>query len=196
MPAIFSKEIKSELYHRMIEVGWQLLVGEGIAAVRVERVARSVGIAKGTFYSFFSSKGDFVYAMLMENRQRGVDELERARARAGRALTRAELGQWLVRVWGGERNIFRIFTYDEYVRLVRSFPEGRSLAPAGDGALVRWIATEIVALEHPVDVREVENLNRVLALTLLNRRRLHPEVLERTVAALQEDVLDALFGEA
>ena len=77
MPAIFTQENKDELYRGMINAGWEQLVERGVRSLRVEQVARAVGIAKGTFYSFFPSKGDFVYAMLMENRQRAVDELSR-----------------------------------------------------------------------------------------------------------------------
>ena len=65
MPAIFSQQSKDELYRGMIEAGWRQLVSGGVRSLRVEQVAQAVGIAKGTFYSFFPSKGDFVYAMLL-----------------------------------------------------------------------------------------------------------------------------------
>lgn len=196
MPAIFTHGQRDELARQMIDAGWDVLTRVGIRALRVEQIAAAAGIAKGTFYHFFSSKADFIYAMLMENRQRGVDELERRRADAGRPLTRDELREWFRLRWHGERNIFRLATADEYVYLVRSFPPERALDPAADAQLVRWIADEVVAAPGAVDVPAVENLQKVIAITLLNRSCLRPEALERTVDTIIEDILDAFYPAA
>lgn len=178
----------------MIEVGWEQLVEGGIRSLRVERVAAAVGIAKGTFYHFFDSKDDFIYAMLMENRQHAVDVLERVREEAGAPLDRACMRSWLELLWQSERNIFRIATAEEYRYLVRSLPSERTLDPASDGALVRWIVDEVANARPGVDVAAVQNLQFALALTLLNRGLLRAEALGRTVDALIDDTLDELFG--
>ncbi|HJG62262.1 MAG TPA: TetR/AcrR family transcriptional regulator [Enorma massiliensis] len=194
MPAIFTQRNRDELYRRMIEVGWEQLVEGGIRSLRVERVAAAVGIAKGTFYHFFDSKDDLIYAMLMENRQHAMDVLERVREEAGAPLDRACMRSWLELLWRSERNIFRIATAEEYRYLVRSLPSERTLDPASDGALVRWIVDEVANARPGVDVAAVQNLQFVLALTLLNRGLLRVEALERTVDALIDDTLDELFG--
>lgn len=193
MPAIFTQENKDELYRRMIDAGWRVVVEEGIRAVRVEHIARAAGIAKGTFYHFFESKGAFLFAMLMENRQHGVDELEARRIAAARPLTRDELRAWFMFLWRSERNIFRIATADEYAYLVRSIPAGRSLAPAVDGRLVRWIVSDVIEARPDVNVHAVENLQKTLALALLNRRLLKEDAIEQVVDALVEASLDELF---
>ena len=194
MPAIFTQRNRDELYRRMIEVGWEQLVEGGIRSLRVERVAAAVGIAKGTFYHFFDSKDDLIYAMLMENRQHAMDVLERVREEAGAPLDRACMRSWLELLWRSERNIFRIATAEEYRYLVRSLPSERTFDPASDGALVRWIVDEVANARPGVDVAAVQNLQFALALTLLNRGLLRVEALERTVDALIDDTLDELFG--
>lgn len=194
MPAIFTQQNRDELYRRMIDAGWDQLVRNGIRSLRVEQVAAAVGIAKGTFYHFFDSKDDFIYAMLMENRQHAVDVLERTREEAGAPLDRARMRSWLELLWRSDRNIFRIATAEEYRHLVRSLPDERTLDPASDGALVRWIVNEVADARSGVDVAAVQNLQFALALTLLNRSLLRAEALERTVDALIDDTLDELFG--
>ena len=194
MPAIFTQQNRDELYRRMIDAGWDQLVRNGIRSLRVEQVAASVGIAKGTFYHFFDSKDDFIYAMLMENRQHAVDVLERTCEEAGAPLDRARMRSWLELLWRSDRNIFRIATAEEYRYLVRSLPDDRKLDPASDGALVRWIVNEVADARSGVDVAAVQNLQFALALTLLNRSLLRAEALERTVDALIDDTLDELFG--
>lgn len=194
MPAIFTQENKDELYRGMIDAGWEQLVERGVRSLRVEQVARAVGIAKGTFYSFFPSKGDFVYAMLMENRQRAVDELEAERVRAGGRAGRDEVRAWMRRMWRAERNIFRIATADEYDYLVRSFPGDRSFEPATDSRLVRWLIDDAADARPGADAHRVMNLQVALALVLLNRGYMQADALEATVDALIESTLDELFG--
>lgn len=194
MPAIFTQQNRDELYRRMIDAGWDQLVRNGIRSLRVEQVAAAVGIAKGTFYHFFDSKDDFIYAMLMENRQHAVDVLERTREETGAPLDRARMRSWLELLWRSDRNIFRIATAEEYRYLVRSLPDERTLDPASDGALVRWIVNEVADARPGVDVAAVQNLQFALALALLNRSLLRAKALERTVDALIDDTLDELFG--
>ena len=195
MPAIFTQENKDELYRGMIEAGWDLLAREGVRSLRVECVAQAVGIAKGTFYSFFPSKGAFVYALLMENRQRAVDTLEQVRQeRGGARVGRAEVRAWLEEMWCTNRNIFRIATADDYACLVKSLPSEQCFDPAADDRLIRWLVDEAAAMRPGVDVHAVLNLQMALAFTLLNRRFLHADALEKTVSALIEATLDELFG--
>ena len=194
MPAIFTQQNRDELYRRMIDAGWDQLVRNGIRSLRVEQVAAAVGIAKGTFYHFFDSKDDFIYAMLMENRQHAMDVLERVREEAGAPLDRACMRSWLELLWRSDRNIFRIATAEEDRYLVRSLPDERTLDPASDGALVRWIVNEVADARPGVDVAAVQNLQFALALALLNRSLLRAKALERTVDALIDDTLDELFG--
>ena len=156
----------------------------------------SIGLEEdpGTFYSFFPSKGDFVYAMLMENRQRAVDELEAERVRAGGRAGRDEVRAWMRRMWRAERNIFRIATADEYDYLVRSFPGDRSFEPATDSRLVRWLIDDAADVRPGADAHRVMNLQVALALVLLNRGYMQADALEATVDALIESTLDELFG--
>lgn len=194
MPAIFTPEHRDELHLRMVEAGWRALCAGGVRALRVEEIARAAGIAKGTFYHFFPSKGAFIYAMLMENRQRAVDMLDEMHRQAERRLGRDALRGWLERIWGSDRNIFRIATAEEYAYLARGFPRGRSLDPAVDGKLVDWVVDEIADARAGVDRHAAQNLQKTLALVLLNRGILHADALERTVAALIDATLDELFG--
>ncbi len=101
---------------------------------------------------------------------------------------------WLELLWRLERNIFRIATSEEYRHLVRNLPNERTLDPASDGALVRWIVDEVADARPGVDIAAVQNLQSTLALVLLNRGLLRTGALERTVDALIDDILDELFG--
>jgi len=131
MPAIFSERDKGDLYERMIAEGCRLVQERGIRKLRVEDVTRAVGIAKGTFYSFFPSKERFVYAMMTEGRQDLMDLLGRLRDERG-ALGRDELRTWLQAMWRSERNVYRIVTLDDYEWLMAHLEPEASFDPAKD----------------------------------------------------------------
>lgn len=196
MPAIFTEAERTELAHTMVEAGWRLLVADGLKGLRVERVAEAAGIAKGTFYHFFPSKGAFLCAMVRENRGRAVDELARRRDAEGAPLGREAVRAWLLDLWGAPRNIFRILTPEEYGRVAASFPEGEAFDAAGDAPLARWLVDEVAAVRPGARWQVVSNLMRACAFTLLNRDLLIADSIEDTVEVLVEALLDELFGQA
>ncbi|MGI6686951.1 MAG: TetR/AcrR family transcriptional regulator [Christensenellales bacterium] len=70
MPRHFSEDEKSEIRKRLVEVGLELFERYGINKTTIGAITDKVGIAKGSFYTFFSSKGDLFmecYAKEREN---------------------------------------------------------------------------------------------------------------------------------
>jgi len=72
MPRAFSDFERERLRGRLIEAGKRAINRSGTRALVVDEVTREAGISKGSFYSFFSSKEDFVLSVLedWENRYR------------------------------------------------------------------------------------------------------------------------------
>lgn len=194
MPAIFSERDKGELYERMIAEGCRLVRERGIRRLRVEDVTRAVGIAKGTFYSFFPSKERFIYAMMTEGRQDLMDLLARLHDERG-ALGRGEMREWLQTMWRSERNVYRIVTLEDYEWLMAHLEPEASFDSAKDMQVMDAIAELLEGVRPDCDWLVFANLQKALALALLGRENLHPEALEKTVDALIEAMLDEVFGE-
>lgn len=193
MPAIFSERDKGELYERMIAEGCRLVREKGIRKLRVEDVTRAVGIAKGTFYSFFPSKERFVYAMMTEGRQDAMDLLEGLQKEHGR-LGRDEFRQWLQDMWRSERNVYRMVKLDDYQWLMEHLEPEASFDPAKDMRVMGAIAELLEGVRPDCDWRVFANLQKALALALLGRANLHPDALEKMVDALIDAMLDEVFG--
>src|SRR5687767_9088254 len=71
---------------RWIDGGLQALAAGGPEAVRVEPLARSLGVTKGGFYWHFEDRGALLDAMLDRFEQAGVDEvIERVEREGGDA---------------------------------------------------------------------------------------------------------------
>lgn len=58
MPKAFSPAEKTKILDQLMQVGLTHFAQGGVRAARVDAICREVGIAKGSFYSFFESKED------------------------------------------------------------------------------------------------------------------------------------------
>jgi AcrR family transcriptional regulator len=63
MPRAFNEEEKKFIRLRLIEAGKRSINRAGIKALVVDDVARDAGISKGSFYSFFPSREDFILSV-------------------------------------------------------------------------------------------------------------------------------------
>jgi AcrR family transcriptional regulator len=74
---------------RWIEEGLQALTGGGPDAVRIESVARALGVTKGGFYGYFNDRRALLEEMLDTWERRVIDEvIERVEGEGGDARTR------------------------------------------------------------------------------------------------------------
>jgi AcrR family transcriptional regulator len=58
-----------------LEMGLQTLIDKGIEAVRVEPLAKFLGITRGSFYWHFKNRGDLLAAMLQEWETRNTESI-------------------------------------------------------------------------------------------------------------------------
>jgi AcrR family transcriptional regulator len=63
MPKHFSEQERTLIRQRLMESGLKRFLEVGIRAMRIDDLCRDVGIAKGSFYSFFASKEDLFFAL-------------------------------------------------------------------------------------------------------------------------------------
>ena len=72
-----------------IAAGWRALVRGGPAAVRIEALARDLGVTKGSFYGYFTDRAALLAAMLAQWRERAGGALI-ARVEAQRGTAQVE----------------------------------------------------------------------------------------------------------
>lgn len=89
MPKFFSEHERTVIRDTMLEVGAELMKSKGIKRVSVEEVAKSVNIAKGTFYSFYQSREELLWDMIQSEKQKVVDRISEIAAQNADLKTRA-----------------------------------------------------------------------------------------------------------
>ena len=75
MPVIFTEEKRKELEQDIKNTALDMFEKNGIKNTTVAEIAQSVGIAKGTFYNFFSSKGSLVCSIADDFDQRAYAKI-------------------------------------------------------------------------------------------------------------------------
>lgn len=193
MPAIFSESERAELRRRMLEVGWKLLLERGYRALRVEDVARGAGLAKGTFYNFFSSKDDFVREMVAENRRELAAGLDELLAGEG-ALDEEAVRVWMHELWSSERLIFRGIGLDDYLRIKEMLPDEAQLGITSGEGLIGSLVKRADAGRASSDPELAMTLQRIAAIALMMRGSFDERTLNLSVGVLIDAAVDALFG--
>lgn len=146
-----------------IEMGLKVLAGEGIEAVRVEPLARALGVTKGSFYWHFSDRQHLLDSLLADwerlatlnviaavelacdEPDERLRELTRLVFRHGGPLDRA------VRAWASHDQdaahvVARVDT--QRYAFVRGLLEAHGLAPATAAMRARLLYTSLIGEQH------------------------------------------------
>src|SRR3712207_4489621 len=126
MPRGFSARERGRIRESLLEQGRRLLGTFGIKKTNVEDLTRAVGISKGAFYLFYSSKEELFYEVLSRWEEEYHDELLGAAVRSGVAprqqveeFLRAAFSRWK------RHPLFTRFDPEEYEHLLRKLPEDK-----------------------------------------------------------------------
>lgn len=113
MPKVaYSKEERENIRSQLISIGLDLMARQGIQHTTVEQVYKSVGISRTFFYSFFSTKEDFIVEILYFQQPKiiqYVHELMKDTSLDWKSAVR----KFLYSCCYGERNGIAILTIEE-----------------------------------------------------------------------------------
>ena len=161
------------------EAAEKLFLERGIESVSIDDITKEAGVAKGSFYRYFSGKEELVRALLAPSRERVIGAFERAERR----LTESN---------GPEQ------VKSAYARLGREL----ALALMGSPSITRLYLQESRApsVSARVPVRELERDVADCAMRLTQvafshglLRRVHPQVSTLAVIGAAERLLHAYF---
>lgn len=130
MPKIFSEEDRELLSGKILEAGIKKLERKRYKEISVEEIAAAVGIAKGTFYSFFPSKEVYFYKVMQHIKEKARIPL---RALPENASV-DEIAACLFQRYRHTKTVYDYFTPEEMRQIVRRLPDGDSENDSADFA--------------------------------------------------------------
>jgi AcrR family transcriptional regulator len=95
---------------RILEAAREVFFRDGFMAANLDEVALSAGVAKGTLYRYFESKGDLYVALLAENGRAFEERMREVAGAPGSASERIrKLGRFYFGHWTRNQTYFQIF---------------------------------------------------------------------------------------
>ncbi len=123
MARSFSENEKEHIRERLLSEGRRLFIEAGIRKTSVEEIAEAVGISKGSFYTFFSSKMELCFALIEEEEKRKWEIIEPSPE--GKEASGVEGFFRRARLMVEENELIRaVYRRGEFEYLIRERPEG------------------------------------------------------------------------
>ncbi len=199
MPKAFTQKERETIRKELMEEGLKRFMRVGVRGLRVDELCRAVGIAKGSFYSFFSSKEELYFALVNEHDDRHKTEMmDEIRAMTGDA--KEVLGLFFDSIMERIRTdplVQLVKNSDELAYIMRHAPPNYIVENrARDQVFVEEVAAlldENYGLRH-ADSVTLEGLMTIAFTLSLQEENLRTlEVFTPTVALLREMFISRLI---
>lgn len=193
MPAIFTEETKEIVRNQMLESGYQLIKQYGVRRTTIADITKATGLAKGTFYSFFPSKEEFIYQIVLHKRKLATEMFSSLVETHGK-LGPSQLHEYLEYMWKSTDNINLYLSNEDMSYLRARWPEKYLLDVQKDMTTSTWIIDNLDKVRPECDWRVFANMMKSLAIIAYNREMLHQEVFEQTLDALIDAIVNYVYG--
>lgn len=164
----FSKERRSSARESMIEEGFLMLKEGGLKAVNIDSITRKCGISKGSFYSFFETKAEFVYAIMIHKRDEAKQKLQEY-LHDGK-LSFDSLFQYLLWLAKSDLDIFSFLSEKEQNELKRQWPESYFNNDSKNINTVSLVIRHIATPRENADMLLFANALKLIALAKAEKR--------------------------
>ena len=187
----FSEDDKKKIEDSLIEQGFILLKQGGIKAVNIDVITESCYIAKGTFYSFFSSKSDFIYRIMKRKREQTKEKLYEYLSENNK-LSKLGLKAYLKWMCEENPNIFSYLNEQETRWLISKWPTEYLENEDNDETTSKWI---ISLLENPKENSNWQlfcNYLKLVSWALNSKDYLIYDAYEQTIDELIDNACECI----
>ena len=162
-------EIKREsIKQNMIEEGFLLLKEGSLRNVNIDTIVEKCGISKGSFYSFFPSKAEFIYAIMICKRNQAKQKL-RDYLRDGK-LSYEALNQYLLWLANSDLDIFAHMSEAEQQFLKMKWPETYFNNDQNNVSTVSLVLQYVANPKKNADILLFANHLKMIALAKAEKR--------------------------
>lgn len=194
MAAKFTDEDKNNLRVQMIQLGFKMLKSGGIHAVNIDEITRKCFVAKGSFYTLFESKTEFLYQIMIYKRQESKDKINEYLSDDGK-LSRNGLKAYFHWLADENPNIFSYLNGQHTRWLVSKWPPEYLENQENDEQTARRIISLLSNPKEEPDWKLFCNYLKLLALTLNSRELLIREATDSLISNLIEDACDCVCND-
>lgn len=191
MPKVFHEQEREIIRCKLLEAGIEKLETKRYRDIAVDEITAEVGIAKGTFYRFFTSKEAFFYEIMQAIKERNRESLKRLTC--GRQPSKEEVADCLYYRYTQLKTVYDYFTPEEMKLIMRKLPSGDSQNDSIEFA--GYICRHLPGFETGERAAPIVDMCNMLALAASNRSMFEPSGYEQAVRIFCNAMADYIFGE-
>lgn len=193
MPKVYSEQKRAEIKELLMQEALVLIKQYGMQKMSIEALTSRVGIAKGTFYSFYKSKESLVYHIVKCYHEKINMRIKVLREEKG-YLDREDIRNYYYSMmFGDDDNIYNYLRQDDFITLSTNLPEEYRTRRDVLRERIQENLEYIKGKKAEIDLDVALNWSQIINITLGNRRLLEEGGLEKIINQLIENMLNELF---
>lgn len=183
----FTEKEREQIRIALLSAGYKLSDECGIKKMTVALVAKSSGVAVGSFYNFFDSKEDFVLALIQEADKEAEIRMVSAFAKDG-TISLKKFLQTFRENFRPETNFFLKISLEDWMWLKSHLTDTTYFNTSSDLQKIEWLLPKIKGVRENIDPGVVVNFIKSIYAMYQNRETLFEESLETNVDLIFESI--------
>lgn len=180
MSGHFTEEQQNEIRERLFRAGIEYLKAYGVQRMTVDKLTASVGIAKGSFYNFYKSKEEFLFA-LAEYASGKMDEMFRRKLAGREKLTAEEFTDFLREYLYSDYDLMASLTIDDFLWVRKHLAAYHLFAPDSQVPLVKYWMSKLQNVNENANPGVVVNLIKCIYAMREHRATMVREALDQSI---------------
>ena len=187
MAIAFTQEQKDEIQGKLIEAGFELSTSIGFKKMTVATVAKSAGVAVGSFYIFFDSKENFVLALIKEAEKEAELRMATVFEKDGTIPLKKFLSVFREN-FRPETNFLLKISLDDWVWLKSHLTDITYFNTSSDRQKIEYLLPRLKGVREDIDPGVVVNFIKSIYALYQNRETLFEESLETNVDLIFDSI--------
>lgn len=194
MPAGFTEKEQERIKEELFRTGIRLIKELGVQRTTVDKLTKNSGIAKGSFYLFYASKEEYLYALMEYTNGKTREMLERKLA--GRArMTTKEFFELFREYLASDYDLMNRMTMDDFLWLKKHMEGYQLFNPALQIEMVKQWLLLMADARTDVDCGTVMNLMKAIYAMREHRDALVEDSLENSIEIILRTLEAYITGE-
>ena len=195
MPVIFSEEQRGQIKARIKQKALELFKSKSVRKTTVAELAESVGIAKGTFYNFYASKGQLAAEIIEDFNAVSENELRSMLDSKGR-IRLDELYEVYKNAFRPEAAFSYHFSPDDVRWLMDTEETKKFFDPEQSKEIARLVLGYVDGIRQDIDYGYIVNFAKMINLSIENRNAFCEDAFEKNLASIFGVMLSYLRGDS
>lgn len=191
MPIIFSEKQREEIKQKLKGSALNSFENKGVRKTTVAELAKTVGIAKGTFYNFYESKGALIADILADFDEISIRELCKYLEKQER-IPIDKMFEIYQNAFRPESAFSFHFTPDDIEWLKETAETKHYFSPEYGIKTAKLILAYVDGIRSDVDYAYVVNIAKLINLMIENRESMCESAFDQNLHSLMELMLTYL----